>query len=78
MAINPTNSRVDRRPGLAIGLGIGLALIASKSVEKLLASSLGEWGAFGVAILAAGLVAGIVAMVVYTAMKPRGGDSSND
>lgn len=75
MSNQETTPRIDRRGGLSIGIGIGVGLITSKSVEKLLADSLGEWGAYGVAIIAAGLAAGIVALFVYTVMKPADGKS---
>ena len=78
MSNPPTSSRVDRRPGLSFGIGIGVALITSKSVEKLLTNSLGEWGAFGVALIAAGLAAGIVALLVYAVMKQPGTQLNKD
>ena len=53
----------DWRLGAIIGLAIGVSMVVSKGVEKSLGPELGEWGAFGVSLIAAALAAGIVGLL---------------
>ena len=55
--------RQNWRLGAAIGLGIVAAMWSSKFAEKSLTPHLGEWGAFGVSLLAALVVAGVIGLV---------------
>jgi hypothetical protein len=55
-------------------LSIGLALPVARGVEQALELHLGDWPAFSLGILAAGVVGGLVALVVSWLAKPRGGD----
>jgi hypothetical protein len=50
-------------------LSIGVALPTSKAVQKALEPSIGRLGAVLVSIVAAGAVAGLVAMVVILVLK---------
>lgn len=60
----------EARP-LTMGLGIGLGLAAARVVDRLLEPSLGELGAVAFGVLAAGIVGGLVAWVMYRLTKPR-------
>ncbi len=56
--------------GAVIGLSVGLGLAVSKWVEKLLAPSLGSWGAFGVAILVV-LVGSAILGIILTKLSSK-------
>jgi hypothetical protein len=45
-------------------------------VEKNLEPGLGYWGAFAVSMVAAGLIGGLAALVVYWLIKPGGGSGA--
>jgi hypothetical protein len=49
--------------GALIGLAIGVAMVSSKAVEKMLGPEIGEWGAFGVSLIAAAFVAACVGVL---------------
>ena len=78
MADTPQNRPPARdwRFPLTVGLAVGIGGAASRGVEKNLEPSLGYWGAFAVSIVAAGLIGGLVALVVYWLIKPGGSGST--
>jgi hypothetical protein len=55
----------DRARVGAVLLGLFACLMAVKGVEKGLASQLGEWGAFGVGVLAGCGIGLVVTLIVY-------------
>lgn len=62
------------RFGIIIGLSIGVGIATSREVEKALEPSMGHWGALLIGIVAAGLISGLVALIVVLLMgRGKGG-----
>ena len=55
---------VELRFFVVIGLGVGAGMVACRGAEKLLAPRLGDWGSFGVGLLAGVVVAAVVSLLV--------------
>lgn len=61
----------DMRAVFAIGLGVGSAIGVSRVVEKALTPHLGDWGAFGIGVVAAAVAAAVVGLVVYALTRKK-------
>jgi high-affinity Fe2+/Pb2+ permease len=56
---------------LAMGMGMGVGIGTARAVERNFESSIGQWGAFLVGLIAAASIAGLVSLAVAWLIKPR-------
>ncbi|MGH7129050.1 MAG: hypothetical protein ACREIV_10800 [Planctomycetaceae bacterium] len=63
----------DWRFTLIIGLSVGFGLPIANAVETNLEPSLGGWGAFGIGLLTAAAVGGLIGLVGGLWLKRRAG-----
>ncbi|HUQ67913.1 MAG TPA: hypothetical protein VM165_00230 [Planctomycetaceae bacterium] len=56
---------------MVVGLAVGSAMGITRVVEKALAPQVGEWGAFGVSVIAAAAGAAIVSLIAYALTRGR-------